>query len=51
MPPCIIEYRKTLEADVDPMTLVTEVHQAIFSSGLFEDANMKIEKRHSISYS
>lgn len=41
MPHCIIEYSKNLQKTVEPAELISLVHQAAFSSDLFDLKDMR----------
>ena len=41
MPHCIVEYAKDLETDIDLTELMTTTHFSIFSSGIFEEEDIK----------
>lgn len=41
MPHCIVEYAKDLETQIDITELITTAHFSVFSSGLFEEDDIK----------
>ncbi|PSU19869.1 5-carboxymethyl-2-hydroxymuconate Delta-isomerase [Photobacterium kishitanii] len=41
MPHCIVEYAKDLETQIDLTELMTTTHFSIFSSGIFEEEDIK----------
>lgn len=41
MPHCIVEYAKDLETQIDLNELMTTTHFSVFSSGIFEEEDIK----------